>query len=116
MKIKITQHNKYWFYNINESLYTQEQFDYIFKYLDFEKLGKDYYIFFNDKKTEEWFNKTYINNIILELIYHYSPKGYEWLKDNWGNGVFKTTVFYPDKQEFKTIVNKIINVRFCRKN
>jgi len=110
MKIKIKRYNNYWRYNLNEWNYTQVQFDYIFKYLDFDKLDKIRMIYFNDKKTEKWFLKTYINDINLETICNKSPEGYEWLKEHWGNGVFKLYVCYLDKQEFKTVINKIINV------
>jgi len=116
MKIKIYNCDEYWNYNINEYSYTQKQYDYAVKYLDFDKLDKDYYIFFNDKKTEEWFHKAYIQIFHLKTIYHQSLEGYQWLKDNWGNGMFKIAVCYQDKQKIKTIVNKIINIELIRKN
>jgi len=115
MKIEIINNdNCYWNYNINEYSYTQEQYDYICKYLDFDKLDKDFYIFFNDKKTGKWFKKTYISNYDLSEIYKYSPLGYEYLKNNWCKGIFKTEILYPDKQELKTIINKVINIELIR--
>jgi len=117
MKIKILQHhhNKYWWrYKINEWNYAPKQYDYVFKYLDFNKLDKDYYIYFNDKETGEWFYETYINIRWLDEIYNDSPEGYQWLKDNWRKGVFKLDIHYPDKQELKTIVNKVVNVELIR--
>jgi len=41
MKIKLYEtDNQYWRYIINEYFWTQNQYDYIFKYLNFDKLGK----------------------------------------------------------------------------
>jgi len=110
MKIEI-KHNKYWRYNIVELSYTQEEYDYIYKYLDFNKLYKDNFIYFNNKETGELFHKIYINKSCLNTIYTESHLGYEWLKENWGNGVFKLWACYQNKQELKTIVNKVINLR-----
>jgi len=110
MKIKLIKYNNYWRYIVGELSYKQEEYDYIFKYLDFDKFDKDWLILFNNKKIEEWFFKTYINDIKLEIIYNQSPNGYQWLKENWGNGVFEIVVCCSDKQEFKTIVNRIINI------
>jgi len=92
----------------------QEQYDYIFKYLDFETIKKNQWIYFNDKKTEEWFKFTFTTFIsylpyLKEGIDTHSPEGYQWLKNNFGKGVFKMFVFYSDKQELKTIVNRLIN-------
>jgi len=114
MKIKIIQlyfKEKYYCYNM---LYAPKSYDYVYKYLDFDKLDKDWAIVFNNKKTEEWFSKTYINTDYLKDVYNNSPDGYGYLKNNWGKGIFKILVHYPDKQELKTIVNKIINVRLAR--
>jgi len=119
MKIKIKYYNKRCFYYyISIHHYTQEQYDYIFKYLDFDKLDKTWHIYFKNKVTKKWFKKTYmINNEYLNTtIYKKSPLGYEWLKENWGNGIFKMHVYYPDKQELKTIVNRVINVELIRGN
>jgi len=118
MKIKLKQNNKYWHYqNIYEVDCTQKQFDYIFQYLDFDKLDKDIaYIFFNNKKIEKQFKKTYINSnwLYINQVYQKSPEGYQYLKNNWGKDVFKTSIDYPDKQELKTIVNKVINIKLIR--
>jgi len=112
MKIIIKKiYNNYCYYGgANEWFYIQEQYDYIFKHLDFDKISKKWYIGFNNAKTEEWFNKTYKSSDWLKNIYNQSPEGYKWLKDNWGNGIYKLLIEYQDKQELKTIVNKIINV------
>jgi len=110
MKIKIEQYENYWDYCIDELKYTQKEYDYIFKYLYFDKLDKDDWIKFSNKTAEEWFCKTYINTNYLKAIYHQSPEGYQYLKNNWGKGVFKLYVYYTDKQELKTIVNKTINI------
>jgi len=114
MKIKIQQHNKYWRYDIVELGYTQEEYCYIFKYLDFDKLEKKRRIYFNNEETDAWFKKTYINNINLETIYKESPEGYKYLKQNWRNGVFKLWICYQNKQDLKTVVNKVINIRLIR--
>jgi len=112
MKIKLIKWNDDWRYSeIYELIYTQEQFDYIYKYLDFDKFNKnDNSIYFKNKKTEDWFYKKHIHHDWLEDIYDQSPEGYQYLKENWGNGFFKITVFYSDKQELKTIANKVINI------
>jgi len=101
-------------YFINEYAYTKEEYDYIFKYLDFNKLNKYCYAHFNNEVIEQWFEKAYINNDWLYDIYDQSPLGYEYLKENWGKGVFKINIYYSDKQELKTIVNKVINVELIR--
>jgi len=113
MKIKTFKlWNNYFDYGISNLTY--KQFNYAFKYLDFDKLDKDYYIYFENKEVEEWFYRTYINSGLLVKIYKKSPLGYQWLKDNWGKDVFRFPVFYPDKQELKTIVNKVINIKLIR--
>jgi len=100
-----------WRYYIHRWDCSQKQFNYIYKYLNFDKLDKDEWIQFNNKEVGEWFRKTYVNNYCLEYIYENSPLGYEWLKSNWDKGVFEVPIYYSDKQELKTIVNKIINKR-----
>jgi len=95
---------------IKELTYTQKQYDYMFKYLDFDKLDKDWFIQFNDKEVEEWFKYVYIDEDWLNEIYNQSPEGYKWLKDNWGNGIYKLLIEYQDKQELKTIVNRVVNI------
>jgi len=114
MKIAIINNDNWYWYTIYEWKCTQEQYDYIYKYLSFDKLNKHFDIYFNDKKTEEWFLKTHISNYDLSEIYKYSPLGYEYLKNNWCKGVFKTEILYPDKQELKTIINKVINIELIR--
>jgi len=115
MKIKIEKWSNYLCYHIHACTYKQKQFDYIYKYLDFDKLYKSEWIYFNNEETEEWFHKTYINNDLLDNIHRNSPKGYEWLKNNWSKSVFKLYyVYYSDKQELKTIVNKVINIKLIR--
>jgi len=117
MKIKLVQNNnKNWHHFANEVYYIQKQYDYIVKHLDFDKLYKKSYMFFYYEGIKEWFYKTYINTDWLDDIYNDSPEGYQWLKQNWGKGIFKMHVYYLDKQEFKTIVNKIINVQLIRNN
>jgi len=117
MKIKIINDDNYWYYNkIHGLTYTQKQYDYVFKYLDFDKFNKDdNFIYFNDEKTEEWFKETYINSDYLEYVYKKSPEGHQYLKEHWGKGIFRLFICYTDKQELKIIVNKIINVRLMRK-
>jgi len=116
MKLKVFSFATYWFYPINEDNYTQEQFDYVYKYLDFEKLDKNEWISFNNNETRLWFYKIYIESDLLKNIYNNSFLGYEYLKNNWGKGDFNLTVYYSDKQKLKTIVNKVINIELKRKN
>jgi len=113
MKITIDNSND-WCYCFNGLNYTQEQYDCIFKYLNFDKLYKRVYIFFKNEKVEKLFFKTFINSDYLRDIYFKSPEGYKWLKNNWGKGVFELWVLYSDKQELKTIVNKVINIRLIK--
>jgi len=116
MKIKIKKtYNDYWHYDIVKYHYTKETYDYIFKYLDFDKLDKDWAIYFNNKQIKNWFYKTYTNNDRLSKIHNQSPEGYQWLKENWGNGIFEILVLYQDKQELKTIVNRVINIKLLTK-
>ena len=125
MKIEIDNCDNFCYnyrYDIFECNYTQEEYDYIYKYLDFNKLDKDCYIYFSKKETEECFfeaylNSEYLDNIYrdhLKNIYFTSPLGYEWLKSNWGKGIFKITVWYLYKQELKTIVNRVINIKLIK--
>jgi len=116
MKIKLTNEtwNNYWLYNMYTYCLNQKQFDYICKYLDFDKLYKNKHVYFENHETSEWFHETYTNSHYLEYVYKKSPEGYEWLKENWGNGVFKSHIYYADKQELKTIVNKIINIKLIK--
>jgi len=116
MQIKTTRYNEYWYYNIiNEDEYTQEQYDYIFKYLDFDKLDRDSFAFFTDTETAKWFKETHINSDCLNIIYNKSPEGYKWLKNNWGKGFFWVGLINSiDKQELKMIVNKVINIELIR--
>jgi len=106
MKIKIEQYENYWNYYINEDDYTQEQYDYIFKYLDFDKLDKNEWITFNNEKLKLYMKDSYL----LKSIYQNSPEKYKYLKDDWGKDSFRLHVYYLDKQELKTIVNKLINI------
>jgi len=103
----------YYSYGANEWFYIQEQYDYKYKYLYFDKLVK-WGIHFNNKKTEDWFTKTYIDNRWLVEIYNRSPEGYLYLKEHWGKGVFWLYVWYQDKQELKIVVNRVINVELKR--
>jgi len=114
MKIKLHNNiNNYWCYKFMYD-YTQEQFDYIYKHLCFDKLGKNIAIHFCKLKTEIWFYELYINTNYLNKIYAESTEGYQYFKENWGNGVFKLWIYYIDKQELKTIVNKKINIDLIR--
>jgi len=116
MKIQIEQSGNYSYrYYIRDDNYTQEQFDYMFKYLDFEKISKNWYICFKNHKTSEWFKKTYIEENCLKDIYNDSLEGYEWLKNNWGKGIFELYIWYKNKQELKTIVNRVINVELKKR-
>jgi len=123
MKIRIEQYTEFWSYFITEWCYNQKPFDYVFKYLDFDKLDKKNFIHFKNKETEEWFYKTYIDKDWLEDIdedwlediYDQSPEGYQYLRDNWGKDFFVICVNYPDKQKLKTIVNRVINIELKRK-
>jgi len=107
MKVKINKHHNYWRYHRAYEYHcsTQEQFDYVFKYLDFDKLEKYLIVHFYDKNTEELFYK--INKNL--------PDGYQWLKDNWGKNIYWLYIIYSDKQELKTIVNRVINVELKRR-
>jgi len=117
MKIIINPFFKcWWHYNTDEFHYSQEQYDYVFKHLGFDKLYKDCDILFNNKEVGKWFRKTYINDIKLEIIYSNSLLGYQWLKENWGKGILKTLVDYQNKQELKSIVNRVINTKLRIKN
>jgi len=119
MKIKIKKRYGNWYYNIDVAYLSQEQFDYIYKCLDFDKLKYAWLncIFFKNTKTRKLFyekynkgNKLTYINLWLSEIYENSPEGYEYLKNNWGKNIFKIHVHYPDEQELKTIVNKVINI------
>jgi len=111
VKIKLRKSNDNWYFAyINERCINQKQYNYMFKYLDFDKLNKKVSVFFYNKEIDNWFCKTYTNHMFLETIYKESPEGYEWLKENWGKGVFKLWIYYIDKQELKTITNRVINV------
>jgi len=113
MKKKLYKtYNDYWYYNISYCF--QEQYDYVFKYLDFDKLYKGWFIGFNNEEIEEWFYETYIEENCLKDIYNRSPEGYGWLKNNWGKGIFELYIWYKNKQELKTIINKIINIELIR--
>jgi len=114
MKIKLKIVKKWCFYRVEEKKYTQKQFDYVFKYLNFDKLETSCHCSFNDKNTEKWFHETYIYNNSFKYIRKKSPEGYQYLKDHWGKGVFKTLLNHTDKQELKTIVNRLINIELIR--
>jgi len=95
----IARQNKFYSFTIVEYRYIQKQFDYAFKYLDFDKL-----------------HKIYLNNIkVPEEMYQYYSKT-EYLKNHWGKSIFKLAVWYQDKQELKTIVNRIINIELRNKH
>jgi len=118
MKIKLYNLFKYyWRYCISDYIYTQKEYDYIFKYLEFGKFNEICcYIKFNDHNTQQLFTYKYIDNIFIKIIHSKSPEGYEWLRNNFGKGYFRIVDNnYPDKQEFKTIVNRVINIELRRK-
>jgi len=102
-----------WRYFANELAYTRKQYDYIFKYLDFNQLDKSYFIF-NNCEIKFMFYRKYMKSDFIFEVQQQCPEGYEYLKNNWGKGVFSTSIFYQNKQELKTIVNKIINVELIR--
>jgi len=113
IEVKTSFGKEYYGYKmIKEWKYKQKQFDYIFKYLDFNKLCMDFSIWFDDENVKYWFKQTYEAHHLISLIniYKYSPKGYEYLKNNWSKGVFILGIMYSDKQILKTIVNKVINI------
>jgi len=110
MKIKINKWKNYWYHNIANHYCIQKKYDYVFKYLDFDKVDKNRHIYFNDYKVKKWFGKAYINEYGLNKIYNNSPLGYQWLKKHWGKSIFKLFVCYIDKQELKTIINRVINI------
>jgi len=111
MKIKLYKYfNHFGYYGKFVAYYAQEQFDYVHKYLSFDKLNKEWMIRFYNKKTEYLFRRTYIDNTILEKIYNHCPEGYQHLKENFAKGIFKIHIEYSDKQELKTIVNRLINI------
>jgi len=114
MKIEILKRSNYFRYSMYELGFSQAQYNYVFKYLEFDKLRKDVLIQFNDRRIERWFNRKYIYDFSLDYIYKKSFLGYEYLKDNWGKGVFCLYINYPDKQELKTLVNRVINIRLIR--
>jgi len=104
----------FWYFNLNDIKYQREQYNYAFKYLNFDKLNKHFLISFIDKKTKNDFYKKYTDAKTLISIYSNHPEGYEWLKNNWGKDVFRIGIYYSDKQELKTIVNRVINVELKR--
>jgi len=106
--------NRWYSFYIKSLIFDQKEYDYIFKYLDFKKINKSGFVHFDDYEIEKWFRKTHINSNWLNTIHNNSPLGYEYLQNNWGNGVFKLYVFYPDKKELKTVVNKVINIELIR--
>jgi len=113
MKIKLNKfENDYWSYIIDVFDYSQKEYDYIFKHLDFEKIYQYHVIYFFNSKKKQWFHETYINSNHLDRIYSQSPEGYQYLKDNWGKHIFTASKRYKSKQELKTVVNKVINVEF----
>jgi len=111
MKIKIEQCKNHWCY-MNESHYTPEQFDYIFKYLYSDKLDENYRIFIYDKEVKKWFSKLYTDGYWSDCVYFNSSEQHQQLKDcHYKNKeIFLTGVVYFDKQKLKTIVNRIINI------
>jgi len=116
MKIKInlsltkTKYN----YLVMDYFFSQEQYDYVYKFLNLEKIKNTNVIRFKNKITKIWFHETYVNYYCLDEIHCHSKKGYKWLKNNWGKGIFKIAIYYSDKQELKTIVNRLINVKLIR--
>ena len=114
MKIKMVNsiYTNVYRYNTktNELHYTQEQYNYVFKYLDFEKLDKDSVSFCWDTTIKDLLKKQNINSLWLGEIYRDYPDGYRWVKKNFNKNIFKLWIYYIDKQELKTVVNKIINV------
>jgi len=116
MKIKIGNYSNGFNYSVMELSYIQEQYDYVFKHLDFDKIDKYIIIHFSNEEIKEWFHKTFIKKLSLNTIYKESPNGYQWLKDNWCKNMFTVFIEYQDKQKLITIVNKIINVELTRGN
>ena len=109
MKIEIVSHygkhicSRHWCYKMIDLLYNSEEYDYMFKYLDFDKLDKNVHIWFNNKETSNHIDSDWLNNI-------YKKQQYKYIKDNWGKGLFRINIYYLDKQGLKSIVNRIINV------
>jgi len=118
MKIKLRNYeNHYWdYYNVKKYyIYKQEQYEYMHKYLNMDTLYKGRYIIFANEEIAEWFHKTYGEYYWLDGIYKNSPDGYQWLKNHWCKGIFWFGFIHStDKQELKTIVNKVINITLRR--
>jgi len=119
MKIKLKQkNNNYsWYYSNTDVLrYTQKQYDYAFKYLSFDKIEKSCYVHFNKYKTKTWFRTTFVNSewLCADEIQEESSEGYQWLEESFSKGIYKLYIYYSNKQEFKTIVNKVINIELKR--
>jgi len=119
MKINISNGDDWGRFEVNWFNYTQEQYDYVFKCLDFDKLKLSFFrIHFNNEEIRKVFKENYVfdfgNDTINQEIYKNNKEINQWLKDNWCKNSFKLGIAYLDKQELKTVVNKIINVELIR--
>jgi len=118
MKITINNYDNCYSYryNVNEWDCTQKEYDYMFKYLDFDKLDKTKsYLFTNDKKERKLFEKRYkVFNCWLYLCLITNDNGE--IRDNWGKGMFKIVIYYKNKQELKSIINKVVNIELMKYN
>jgi len=120
MKIEIcrtTHYSSSWrYYHLHEGAeyLCQKEYDYIFKSLKFDELNlPDRIRFIDTIMKNEFFNKYQITQDSFGKIDH-EGEGYEWLKNNFGNGIFRIAIFHKNKQELKTIVNKVVNMEFRR--
>jgi len=119
MKICLKRYNACWYYHhMHELEYTQKQYDYILKHLCFKKINKDSLLWFKSKDIKNDFMLRFkISTCWLKVIYSQCSIGYNWLNDNFGKNIFMTSIKYTDKQELKTVVNRVINIRLkiCEK-
>jgi len=113
VKIKFIYYEDFLTYNLNRCMISQKQYDYVFKHLDFDKFKKSVYILFCEKQYKR-FEKYHKTDFFLINIFNKNPEDYKWLKERWGKGVFVASCYYSDKQELKTIVNRVINIKLIR--
>jgi len=109
MKIKIKAGIFGEYYRYMNTSNNQKQYDYMYKNLDFDKLNKSYNVFLENDKI--WQHKK-INHECLSTISKYFKDDYQLLKNNWGKGIFRVFIEYSDKQELKSIVNRVMNIGF----
>jgi len=106
MKLTIINHGNCYRYDNEELYYKQEYYDYIYKYLEFNKVINYTNIYMDNEEDLNYFKN--LINTDKDIVIN------KYLKYNWGRGVFKIWVFYKDKEELKSVVNRIINIRLIR--